>query len=167
MKCYVRWIFVVLVMCSLTSFIAIGGYNRGLNVGDAAPDFRIKAAMGSEQPADIKLSSLRGRYVLLSFWASYDAPSRMQNKSLNNKINSESLNVELVSVSFDDYQSIFTETVRKDGIIASACFREDREQDSKLFDLYNLNRGFENYLIDEKGVIVAKNITPNELLTYM
>lgn len=167
MKCYVRWIFVVLVMCSLTSFIEIDGYNRGLNVGDAAPDFRIKAAVGSEHTDDIKLSSLRGRFVLLSFWASYDAKSRMQNTSLNNKINSESLNVELISVSFDDYQSIFTETVRKDGITASSCFREEYGEDSKLFKQYNLNRGFENYLLDEKGVIVAKNITPNELLSYM
>lgn len=43
---------------------------------------------------------MKGRYVLLSFWASYDAQSRMQNVSLSNVLRS-SRNVEMVSVSFD------------------------------------------------------------------
>ena len=37
-----------------------------------------------------ELSNLKGKYVLLSFWASYDAQSRMQNASLSNVLRAAS-----------------------------------------------------------------------------
>jgi hypothetical protein len=42
-------------------------------------------------------------------------------------------------------------------------FHETKGKNSKLYRMYNLKKGFSNFLIDEKGVIVAKNITPDEL----
>ena len=71
---------------------------------------------------------MKGKYVLLSFWASYDAQSRMQNASLSNALRSASRNqnVEMVSVSFDEYQSIFEETIRKDQIVTPTCFVETK-----------------------------------------
>ena len=70
-----------------------------------------------------ELSNLKGKYVLLSFWASYDAQSRMQNASLSNVLRAASnQNVEMVSVSFDEYRSVFEETIRKDQIVTPVCF---------------------------------------------
>ena len=109
---------------------------------------------------------MKGRYVLLSFWASYDAQSRMQNVSLSNVLRS-SRNVEMVSVSFDEYQSIFKETVRKDQIVTPTCFVETKGESSGLFKKYRLGRGFTNYLLDENGVIIAKNISAAELSAYL
>ena len=78
-----------------------------------------------------ELSNLKGKYVLLSFWASYDAQSRMQNASLSNVLRAASnQNVEMVSVSFDEYRSVF-------------------------------------YLLDDNGVIIAKNISAAELSSYL
>ena len=72
-------------------------------MGDIAPDFKIQS-MSDEQH---ELSNLKGKYVLLSFWASYDAQSRMQNASLSNVLRAASnQNVEMVSVSFDEYRSV-------------------------------------------------------------
>ncbi len=162
---HVKWIFVVLLICSLTSFIEKDKPTSGLNVGDIAPDFKIKAIVG-EQSRPLK--ELRGQYVLLSFWASYDALSRVKNVSLSNALKScAHKNVTLVSVSFDDYQSIFEETVRKDQIVTPNCFVETAGQESKLFKKFKLNRGFSNYLIDEKGKIVAKNISADDLTAYL
>ncbi len=166
MKCYVRWIFVVLIMCSLTSFMGKGKHNRGLSVGDVAPNFLIQTTSGEEQTS-INLAELKGRYVLLSFWASYDAPSRMQNASLNNLLSSSDFKVEMVSVSFDEYQSIYIETVRKDIINSFACFLEQGGEDSEIFKDYKLKGGFTNYLLDEKGVIVAKDITAKDISTEL
>ena len=145
---YVKWIFVVLLIGSLTSFVEKDKPTGGLNVGDIAPDFK---------------------YVLLSFWASYDAHSRMQNASLSNVLRSASRNdnVEMVSVSFDEYQSIFKETVRKDQIVTPTCFVETKGESSGLFKKYRLGRGFTNYLLDENGVIIAKNISAAELSAYL
>ena len=102
---YVKWIFVVLLIGSLTSFVEKDKPTGGLNVGDIAPDFKIQS-MSAGQPL-AELSDMKGKYVLLSFWASYDAHSRMQNASLSNVLRSASRNdnVEMVSVSFDEYQS--------------------------------------------------------------
>ena len=110
---HVKWIFVVLLISSLTSFVEKDKPTGGLNVGDIAPDFKIKAMSTEQQPTQ-NLSKMKGKYVLLSFWASYDAQSRMQNASLSNALRSTSQNnnVEMVSVSFDEYQSIFEETIR-------------------------------------------------------
>ena len=162
---HVKWIFVVLLISSLTSFV-IDKPDRGLDVGDMAPDFNIKA-LSSDQH-DFTLSDLKGKYVLLSFWASYDASSRMHNATLSQACRTAYPdNVEMVSVSFDEYQSIFKETIRKDQIVTPSCFVETEGRSSELFNKYRLDGGFANYLLDESGVIVAKNISAKELSTYL
>ncbi|MBE6286664.1 MAG: redoxin domain-containing protein [Mediterranea massiliensis] len=162
---HVKWIFVVLLIGSLTSFVEKDKPTGGLSVGDIAPDFTIET-MSGEQTTD--LSSMKGNYVLLSFWATYDAASRMQNVSLSNALrNMPEKNVEMVSVSFDEYKSIFSETIRKDQIAASACFVQTAGEDSEIYQKYRLNRGYANYLLDDNGVIIAKNISASELSSYL
>ena len=163
---YVKWIFVVLLLSSLTSFVSKDKPTGGLNVGDIAPDFEIQS-MSDEQLKN-ELSNMKGKYVLLSFWASYDAQSRMQNASLSNALRqSASDNVEMVSVSFDEYRSVFEETVRKDQIVTPVCFVETEGENSDLYKQYRLGRGFTNYLLDDNGVIIAKNISAAELSSYL
>ena len=164
---HVKWIFVVLLISSLTSFVEKDKPTGGLNVGDIAPDFKIKAMSTEQQPIQ-NLSKMKGKYVLLSFWASYDAQSRMQNASLSNALRSTARNnVKMVSVSFDEYQSIFEETIRKDQIVTPTCFVETKGEYSGLFKKYRLGRGFTNYLLDDNGVIIAKNISAAELSAYL
>ena len=161
---HVKWIFVVLLISSLTSFVEKDKPTGGLNVGDVAPDYRIETT--SDVQHNLDLTDLKGKYVLLSFWASYDAQSRMQNASLSNALRSTSQDVEMVSVSFDEYQSVFKETIRKDQIVTPTCFVETKGESSGLFKKYRLNRGFTNYLLDGNGVIIAKNISAAELSAY-
>ena len=163
---HVKWIFVVLLICSLTAFVEKDKPTGGLSEGDVAPDFKIESTSNG-QPA-FKLGNLKGKYVLLSFWASYDAQSRMQNVSLSNALRSTARNnVKMVSVSFDEYQSIFEETIRKDQIVTPTCFVETKGEYSGLFKKYRLGRGFTNYLLDDNGVIIAKNISAAELSAYL
>ena len=161
---HVKWIFVVLLISSLTSFVEKDKPTGGLNVGDVAPDFTIESTSDAQHNFD--LTDLKGKYVLLSFWASYDAQSRLQNASLSNALRSTSQDVEMVSVSFDEYQSVFQETIRKDQIVTPTCFAETKGESSGLFKKYRLNRGFTNYLLDGNGVIIAKNISAAELSAY-
>ena len=161
---HVKWIFVVLLICSLTAFVEKDKPTGGLSEGDVAPDFKIEST-SEEQPA-FKLANMKGRYVLLSFWASYDAQSRMQNVSLSNVL-PDAPNVKMVSISFDEYRSVFEETIRKDQIVTPTCFVETKGEDSGLFKKYRLNRGFTNYLLDGNGVIIAKNISAADLSAYV
>lgn len=159
----VSGIFVVLIMISFISFSFVGKDTptEGLSIGDKAPEFNI---CGEKQL--INLKDLRGKYVLLSFWASYDASSRMQNATLNHAI-SKADNVEMVSVSFDEYKSIFNETIKQDQISTSNCFVELKGQKSNLYKTYRLQRGFKNYLLDENGVIIAKDVKASDLSSYL
>ena len=104
----VKGIFVALVTISFIFFSFVGKDTptEGLTIGDKAPEFKI---CGEKQLVNLK--DLKGKYVLLSFWASYDANSRMQNASLSHAIKNTK-NVEMVSVSFDTYKSIFNETIK-------------------------------------------------------
>ena len=54
-----------------------------------------------------------------------------------------------------------------DQIVASNCFVETDGNKSDLFKTYRLNRGFANYLLDDNGVIIAKNISASELAAYL
>ena len=71
------------------------------------------------------------------------------------------------NVSFDEFKSIFNETIKKDRISTSNCFVELAGNSSDLFKTYRLNKGFKNFLLDKNGVIVAKDITPSQLSSYL
>lgn len=159
----VNGLFVALIAISFIfiSFIGKDTPTEGLSIGDKAPEFKI---CGEKELVDLK--DLRGKYVLLSFWASYDANSRMRNATLNHVIN-QVVNVEMVSVSFDEYKSVFSETIKKDQIITGNCFVELEGDKSEIYKAYRLHKGFKNYLLDENGVIVAKDINASQLASYL
>ena len=159
----VKGFFVVLMMFSFVSFSFVGKDTptEGLTIGDSAPDFKI-----CREKEMVNLKDFKGKYVLLSFWASYDADSRMRNVTLNQTV-SQTANIEMVSVSFDDYKSVFNETIKKDRILTPNCFVELKGVDSDIYKTYRLHKGFKNYLLDKNGVIIAKNIKADELVSYL
>ena len=163
MTIHVKWISAALVTVSFLFYPFVGKDTptEGLTIGDKAPAFKI---CGEKQLIDLK--DLKGKYVLLSFWASYDASSRKQNASLGHAT-SKMNNIEMVSVSFDEYKSIFHETIKKDRITTTNCFVELEGENSELYQTYRLHKGFKNYLLDENGVIIAKDINVKQLSSYL
>ena len=128
----VRWIFVVVLLLSLTAFIDKNQPTSGLSVGNIAPNFTLRR-YNSEETTDLK--ALRGKYVLLNFWASYDADSRVKNALLSHEMENLSQCVTMVSVSFDEYASIFDETIKQDQIENAYCMVDTSGEASSLFDL--------------------------------
>lgn len=170
MRYYVKWFFVVLLISSLTSFIEKDKPVNGLSVGEYAPDFVMKDALSQDNDlAQKRLSELHGNYVLVNFWASYDALSRIRNIELSRALElaDAQRQIEFVSVSFDDYESIFRETVRRDRIVGTGCFVDTSGSKSEIFKDYELKKGLTNYLLDENGMIIAKNISVAELSAYL
>ncbi len=159
----VKWVFVVLTIFSFTFFSFIGKDTPtvGLTIGDKAPAFTI---CGEKEL--IELEDLQGKYVLLSFWASYDAPSRAKNATLNHAL-ANAKNVEMVSVSFDEYKSVFNEAIKQDRLSTNHCFVELAGNESDLFDAYRLKRGFKNFLLNPDGVIIARDVTASELSSFL
>ena len=159
----VKGIFVVFMTISFIflSFVGKDTPTEGLTIGDKAPGFKI---CSENQLVDLK--DLKSKYVLISFWASYDAHSRMQNATLSHIASKNDL-VEMVSVSFDNYKSVFNETIKKDHISTAHCFVDLKGEQSEIYRTYRLNKGFNNFLLDENGIIIAKNINAKELISYL
>ncbi|MDR1678341.1 MAG: hypothetical protein LBR81_00995 [Prevotellaceae bacterium] len=112
----------------------------------------------------------KGSFVLINSWASHNASARMENirfarlleKHKKNDRTSKSFCV--VSLSFDQYESIFTETIKQDALSSVHNVFVSGGFEAELAKLYNIDRqDFGNFLLDEQGVIIAKNITAKEL----
>lgn len=123
------------------------------------PELKINNETGNK----LDLSYLRGVKILVNFWASYDAESHMENVLLWNMLQKEKYPIVMVSISFDKSKSVFEKTLYMDGISHNYQFVETNGADSKIYQQYQLEKGFKNYLIDEKGVIMAMDVKPSEL----
>lgn len=156
-----RYVFVAISMLMLVSFVGeeAARSSEGLQRGNTAPEIAL-----SDLSVQFNLKNFSEQYVLVNFWAAYDAGSRAANVSLWNELKKmDTKDVAMVSVSFDDYQSVFEETIKIDGINSVGQYYEPKGENSTLFEKYHLKKGFTNYLLDKSGRIVAKNVNAENL----
>lgn len=158
----VKWFFVVLVFSSLISlsFDKRNTPTEKLSIGAQAPELVL-----GKQKQPLSLQAPKGNYILLSFWASYDATSRTRNARLHHVV-SDDARVKMISISFDRYPSVFRTAVKQDGL-SENVYQEMDGEGSEIFKLYDLKHGFINCLVDDRGVIVAKNVSPSELASLL
>lgn len=160
----VKWFFVVLVFGSIIS-LSFSKENvrvERFSVGDRIPGLVLCDTLQALNLHD----SAKG-FTLLSFWASYDAVSRQKNAALAHFVTENSSKMRIVSVSFDRYVSVFRAAVHQDGLPEKDCFVETDGPDSEVFKTFGLKHGLCNYLLDSRGVIVAKNVTASELASFL
>lgn len=162
---YVKWIGVILSIMWF-SFVDKDSIFSGYGVGDKAPLFTLSTT--NEEGHTLALSELKGEYVLLSFWASYDADSRMKNVQLSKAIaNVPEANIKMISISFDEFRSVYSETIKMDQIDPTMSFVETKGEKSSLYKQYRLKKGFRNYLLNPEGIIIAKDVNPHDIVEYL
>jgi hypothetical protein len=112
---------------------------------------------------------LKGKkFVLLQFWAAYDARSRMLNVQMHNVISQLGTDdIRLVSVSLDENEAVFEGIIKVDHLNPATQFNDPQGRNSEIFKAWRLQSGFNNWLINSEGVIVAKNVNPKEISGYM
>lgn len=131
----------------------IGGIQRG----NFAPKINLQ---------DIKLENKK--LVLLQFWAAYDSQSRVLNVQMHNIITRLGRDaIQLVSVSFDENRAVFEGVIKADQLNPATQFNEPKGRNSEIFKTYRLKSGFCNWLINPEGIIIAKNVSPNEIVEYI
>lgn len=121
----------------------------GLN----APDLTVDNSHSA-----LSLSDLKGKYVLVTFWASSNAQSRISAARYDDF--SKSLDEErfcLLSVNFDRSERLFREIVRRDNLSAKSQFYVSGSNAETIFENYHLGNGFQSFLINPQGKIVATN----------
>jgi len=127
---------------------------EGIQPGNLAPEINL-------QGIDLKGNG----YVLVQFWAAYDPQSRLENAQMYNVISrSETADLRMVSVSFDENPAVFRGIIKADHLDEATQWNEADGVRSVLFKAYRLKTGFGNWLLDSNEVIVAKNVSPTEVL---
>lgn len=133
-----------------------------VKAGTQAPDFTITNA---QYPKGIRLSSFRGRYVVLDFWASWcpdcrkDVPALVE---LHKKYAARG--VTFVSVSFDTDAARWQKFVADNGMTWIQYSELKKwKKETTIDSLYRVNWIPTTYLIDREGRIVLGTVDINKL----
>lgn len=138
--------------------------SQTLEVGKQIMDFSLTNA----KKELISTKDFRGKVLLIDFWASWCAPCRKQNPDLL-KVYEEFKNsdFEILGVSIDKDLDKWMSAVKKDGLIWENVI-DTRGQESEILAKYGATNSVpQNFLIDKNGLIIAKNISVNDLKKYL
>lgn len=128
-------------------------------IGQVAPDINLPAPDGKE----IALSSLKGKVVLVDFWASWCGPCR---KEMPNVVKAyakfKDKGFEIYGVSLDKEKGRWVEAIAKDGITWTQV-SDLRQWESSVVPLYSIQGIPYTVLLDKEGKILAKNLRGDEL----
>lgn len=129
--------------------------SRKLGVGTMAPEINMNTP--SERP--LALSSLKGKVVLIDFWASWCGPCRAENPNVVKAYKKfQSKGFDIYSVSLDKDMEKWKQAIKADGLTWSSHVCDFKFWQSPVVALYNFNAIPTNVLIDRDGKILAKNL---------
>ncbi|HVG13316.1 MAG TPA: TlpA disulfide reductase family protein [Chitinophagaceae bacterium] len=141
---------------SLAEFIA---YNKVGAIGTEAIDFSQESPDGKS----ISLSSFRGKYVLVDFWASWCKPCRLENPNVVKAYNKFSpKNFTILGVSLDKEKDAWVKAIKTDNLTWPQISDLQFWSNSAAV-LYHVQGIPQNFLIDPNGKIVGKNLRGEEL----
>ncbi|MFN5889191.1 MAG: redoxin family protein [Bacteroidota bacterium] len=130
-----------------------------LMVGAVAPDINLAQPNGE----NLAMSSLRGKIVLIDFWASWCGPCRKENPfnvALYNKYKDKGF--EIYGVSLDQDPNRWAAAIEKDGLTWKHV-SDLKGWGSSAGQLYGIRSIPATVLLDSNGKIIAKNLRGEEL----
>jgi peroxiredoxin len=130
------------------------GSLRNLSVGQPAPDISLPTPDGK----NVSLSSLRGKYVLVDFWASWCGPCRQENPNVVRMYNQyKNKGFEIYGVSLDESRDKWLKAIAMDNLTWPHV-SDLKGWESSAAKLYNIQAIPQTLLLDKEGKIIAKNL---------
>ncbi len=128
--------------------------SKSTEVGAKAPEFTAPGPNGQE----IALNQVLGKVTLVDFWAAWCRPCRAENPNVvavYNKYHEKGLNI--IGVSLDRKAEDWKKAIEDDGLTWNHVSHVQYFNDP-IAKLYNVDAIPAAFLLDENGVIIAKNL---------
>jgi len=133
--------------------------NKQPKIGDEFADFKMKDQNGKA----LKLSDLKGKTVLLDFWASWCAPCRKENPNLVRIYKKfKPKGFEIFAVSLDEKKNKWLDAIKNDRLDWYHV-NDLKGNGNHAALLYGVEGVPDSFLIDENGIIVARDLRGKEL----